>query len=74
MLKRAASACLLRTQVTNSYAMRLTWIGNFIARWISWNACNDSAGEKQCRLLSTLTWEGVDSLFAKQSQEVLYFQ
>jgi hypothetical protein len=63
-----------RTKPTNSCATKLTWTGNSIALWTSWNVCNDSAGEKQYRLLSTLTWEEADSLFAKQSQEVLSFQ
>jgi len=51
MLKRVASACLLRTQPTGFSAMKPTWTGNFIALWTSWSVCNDSAGAKQCRLL-----------------------
>jgi hypothetical protein len=47
--------------------------GNSIVRWISWSVSNDSAEERQCRLPSTSIWAEGDSLFSKQSQEVLCF-
>src|ERR1022692_1530467 len=74
MRRPEASACRLRMQPTSSCATKLTWIGNFIARWTSLSVCNDSAGAKQCRLLSTSIWEEEDRFFTKQSQEVLCFQ
>lgn len=48
---------LLRTKLTST--------GNFIALWTSLSVCNDSAGAKECRRLSTSIWKEGDSHFCE---------
>src|ERR1700676_739282 len=73
VLRLCRLVCCPGIKPTNFCATKLIWTGNSIARWISWSVCNDSAEERQCRLRSTSIWEEGDSLFSKQSQEVLCF-
>ena len=61
-------------QPTNSSATRRIWTGNSIAPWTNWSVCNGSTEVKACRRLSTLIWVRRLRVFAKQSQEVIYFQ